>query len=591
MMRRALVAVVGMLIVAMLGAHLIAATDPGGTQLEEVGGSKSLVVIVHGLPGPNSLTGLRRMVRADFPNADIMTATYEPSVFANIDPFMVTDSLERGINAAFETKHYDSIVLVGHSLGAVLLRKALVWANGAQEDRVSPQRRRTWPGKVSRFVSLAGINRGWSLDPMPANMSPSTYIAAYLGEWVAYLTGTGGLLFATERGSPFIADLRVQWIKLARQDLVDGKSRLPLSIHLLGDIDDVVSRKDSQDLAASKDTRFITIPNTSHANIIAELERGSDTSQRVRLIRDALTKSEAELPFEVLRVQDENLDVRKIIYILHGIRDYGVWTDDLRKEIEKAKDADTVVTPPKYGYFPMIPFILYWDRQKNVRRFMDEYTENLARFPNVKQLDFIGHSNGTYILASALQRYTTLNVHNVLFAGSVVPIIYPWRELVDAKRVNRVYNLVATDDWVVALFPRFFEQVAEWWGDTSVKGAFDIGSAGFRGFRDSGAADADHRIDDAMFVSGTHSSALDLRDNAKMRGVVQFAVDGNNAQLKALATGTQNQNLDRLSNVSWVVWLALAALLLGIGYAVSAYLGRWGLAFYGIVLIALLNSF
>ena len=193
-----------------------------------------------------------------------------------------------------------------------------------------------------------------------------------------------------------------------------------------------------------------------------------------------MTQAEEKLPFDKLPVQDENPGISKIIYILHGIRDYGVLADALRKEIEKVKSADTEVTPPKYGYFPMIPFILHWDRQKNVRRFMDEYTENLARFPHAKRLDFIGHSNGTYILASALQRYSTLYVNNVLFAGSVVPKHYPWRKLVDAKRVSRIFNMVATSDWVVALFPRFFEQIAEWLGETSVKGAFDIGSAGFR---------------------------------------------------------------------------------------------------------------
>jgi hypothetical protein len=240
----------------------------------------------------------------------------------------------------------------------------------------------------------------------------------------------------------------------------------------------------------------------------------------------------------------------------------------------------------------MIPFILHWDRQKNVRRFMDEYTENLARFPHAKRLDFIGHSNGTYILASALQRYSTLYVNNVLFAGSVVPKRYPWRQLVDAKRVSKIYNMVATSDWVVALFPRFFEQIAEWLGETSVKGAFDIGSAGFRGFDDSGRLDPNHRIVDAKFVSGTHSSAFDLRESPKMHAVVQFAISGDDQQLMGLATSaSQDPVLDQLSNVSWVVWLLLAFLLLGIGYAATALLGWLGLLVYVLILTGVLYSF
>src|SRR5258708_11444644 len=472
MRRNVLAAIACVLIVVLFGFHLIVPTDPGVTRLDEVSGSDSLVVLIHGLAGPDSLAALKRVVRADFQNSDIMTATFAPSSFANINPYRVANTLEEGIHKAFEAKHYKSIVLVGHSLGAVLLRKALVWAHGAEEDRgdFSVHGRRAWPDKVTRFVSLAGINRGWSLDPLPANMSYPTYIVAYLGEWIAYITGTGGLLFETERGSPFIADLRVQWIKMARQDIAGGKAQLPLSIHLLGDIDDVVSREDSQDLAASKDARFITLPNTSHAGIVTELEKGSEASERIQIIRAALTQPEEKIPFDKFHLPDENPEIRKIIYILHGIRDYGTWADALRNEIEKVKSADTVVTPSKYGYFPMIPFILYSDRQKNVHQFMNEYTENLARFPNATQADFVGHSNGTYILPAAVQRNSTLYVNNVLFAGSVVPIRYPWRQLVEAKRVSRIYNLVATSDWVVALFPRFIEQIAEWRGETCVNG-------------------------------------------------------------------------------------------------------------------------
>jgi hypothetical protein len=60
----------------------------------------------------------------------------------------------------------------------------------------------------------------------------------------------------------------------------------------------------------------------------------------------------------------------------------------------QANSEKAVVTNLKYGYFPMLPFSLYGDRQRKVRRFMDEYTENLAAFPNAHIVDFVGHSNG-----------------------------------------------------------------------------------------------------------------------------------------------------------------------------------------------------
>ena len=54
----------------------------------------------------------------------------------------------------------------------MLLRKAFVWGNGLEEDRQNfgSHGKRTWVDRVSRFVSLATINRGWSIDPRPSKM-------------------------------------------------------------------------------------------------------------------------------------------------------------------------------------------------------------------------------------------------------------------------------------------------------------------------------------------------------------------------------------------------------------------------------------
>ena len=109
---------------------------------------------------------------------------------------------------------------------------------------------------------------------------------------------------------------------------------------------------------------------------------------------------------------------------------------------------------------------------------MDEYTETLAKYPNVKTIDLIGHSNGTYLMASALAHYDSLRVDKVVFAGSVVPQDFDWERVKSRiKKNGLVRNYVAADDWVVALFPRLFElPILNFLGN-------DIGSAGFNGFR------------------------------------------------------------------------------------------------------------
>jgi hypothetical protein len=397
---------VGVCIVAFVfGFGLFVSSDVGSIHLDKGGKSDSLIVLIHGLAGPESISNLKKLTREQFPDADILTSSYSPSPFSNIDPYRLTNTIEHQIHEADRQAKYEKIILVGHSLGAVLLRKAFVWAHGAEQDRAPRfgfKGPRSWPDKTVRFISLAGINRGWSLDPKPEHLSNTKFILAHIGVFIAELTGTGDLVMATRRGAPFISDLRVQWIQLARQQVYKDRVRkLPLSIHLIGDIDDVVS-----------------------------------------------------------------------------------------------------------------------------------------------------------------------------------------------GRVAKVRNVVATADWVVALFPRFFEQIADWGKSYETTGYLDIGSAGFRGFEDSAKADPLRRIADTKFVSGGHSAALDFRDEAKLKAIVDFALNGRDDGLVAFKNADEPDGwLDLLSNISWIVWLTLAALLALLGYAALTYGGRIVLGAYVLILLGLLLSF
>ena len=278
---------------------------------------------------------------------------------------------------------------------------------------------------------------------------------------------------------------------------------------------------------------------------------------------------------------------------MHGIRDYGGWTDRLRDAIENQVDQGQerkgiAVVNKKYGYFPMLPFLLYWDRQKNVRRFMDEYTENVARYPNVTRFDFVGHSNGTYILASALQHYKTVSVGRVYFAGSVVPKHYPWRKFLDEKRVQRVVNVVASGDWVVALFPKLFEQAADWMGTQPSTGVLDIGAAGFRGFQ--AADDPKGRLINIQFADGMHGVGVDTTDAGKLAAIVGYVRDGNEDRLSVFRSVPNQWGwLDFMSNVSWLAWLVLVGLLVLFGWRAFKLHLAAGVV-YALIVLALLTS-
>ena len=242
----------------------------------------------------------------------------------------------------------------------------------------------------------------------------------------------------------------------------------------------------------------------------------------------------------------------------------------------------------------MAPFLLWSDRQQKVRWFMDQYTEVRAQYPLAETFDFIGHSNGTYILASALQKYRTLKVHDIYFAGSVVPQRYPWSDLVRKQRVRRVRNVVATNDWVVAIFPRVFEQIAEWRGRADNPELLDIGAAGFRGFQEAGLPDSG--VHDITFASGTHSTGVDLRVDGKRDVLIRFGRYGLDAEQDRMFDQvfgnamTQWGFMDQLSNVSWLVWLAIVAIVVG-GARIVWRWNRYLLAVYALIVVAILNSF
>jgi len=588
----------GLSALSLLVLHWSAAPDDTRITLKHKDGARKLVVLVHGLNGKNSLAPIIELTREALPDYDQLQVEFDSRPFSNASPYAIANSIERRIHKFQKKYQYDEIVLVGHSMGGMLLRKSFLWGLGQEQDRADYGKRgeRQWVKKVSRFVSLASINRGWSIDPAPRNMSTGTYLMYWVGERLARLSHSGGLLLGLQRGAPFIADSRVQWIKMSREG---GRKLFPQVIHLLGDRDDIVSRADSMDLRAAGKTTFVTLENTGHADIASALGKEDSPQDRERneVVSNALRGEMEKLEVDKLPPFRGNDEIKHVVYLMHGIRDFGEWTDVLRDTIEiqalkkqVGQEPTLMVINQKYGYFPMLPFVLYSDRQKNVRRFMDEYTENLARYPNAAYPDYVGHSNGTYILASALHHYKTLTVGRVYFAGSVMPKHYNWKPLLEEDRVAQVVNVVAAGDWVVALLPRFFEQIADWLDVQPGDGLLDIGSAGFRGFQAASAAD--WKITNIQFADGGHGIGVDASDPCKMNAITDFILSGDQRSLRQLF---HNQAripwwLSIPSNLTWGAWLMAAVLLASVGYlafSVRRWLG-WG---YLLLLLALLNSF
>jgi pimeloyl-ACP methyl ester carboxylesterase len=319
-------------------------------------------------------------------------------------------------------------------------------------------------------------------------------------------------------------------------------------IQLLGTQDDTVSPDDmlDNDVEMENVNYFIVeVQNSTHAKII-EMERpptddraidqGKPEYQRYTQFKFALLTDRYELRSKAVDWEDVSdampdepeWGVKEVVFVIHGIRDKGFWTQKIARRIKQLARTNMQGPTPvsaleyrsvtaSYGYFAMAPFVFPPVRIRKVAWLMDQYTEARVRYPNAR-FSYVGHSNGTYLVARALKDYPAARFNRIVFAGSVVRSDYDWAaiakppaaELCQARRVEKVLNYVATRDWVVAAFPKAM-QLYRW---------TDLGGAGHDGFKTAvqlcqapsvdAAVDAlqNERLLQLEYVEGRHDAAI-----------------------------------------------------------------------------------
>jgi pimeloyl-ACP methyl ester carboxylesterase len=243
--------------------------------------------------------------------------------------------------------------------------------------------------------------------------------------------------------------------------------------------------------------------------------------------------------------------VTDVVFVIHGIRDQGYWTQKIgrtikRQAAERHQDFRSVTA--SYGYFAMAPFLLPWVRRRKVAWLMDRYTEACARYPKAT-FSYVGHSNGTYLVARALRDYPAAKFRRIALAGSVVRSGYDWLGLINAgpirSRVERVLNYVATNDRVVAIFPNGLEPIR----------AFDLGGAGHNGFTQGNDKGPVHQVE---FIKGSHGAG---HQEEHWNEIAAFIVDGTIPVRNALE---QDQFCRRLGKASTSIVFGLFVVLLGL---------------------------
>ncbi len=544
------------------------------------GASSRLIVLIHGYGGKGAyLDPILKLIHLVIPDGDVFFPGFLSSPLCNSSPRILASHIEHFIDEKYEERKkdggcYESVILIGHSLGGLLARQAYLYGHGQSDDPLTGARRdgKEWARKVDRLVLSAALNRGWSLKPKAAKMGRWTWIAFWLAKKLTHPSGTGRLLKSLERGSPFVADLRVDWIRFSQR----SRTSVAPTYQLLGEIDNLVTPADNMDLNCCPNFIFIPVRCSGHGDIL-KVDDSIYGKERRNVFVEAITGDHDALDYKYGKNTSEMKEKMKpkthIVFMMHGIRDNAEWMTPLRKVLEdeggKRFGRERIeVISSKYGYFNMIRFLLFPSRESNVCWFMDQYTEALARSDNADvKVGYVGHSNGTFILTKALRMYGALNIHNAMFAGSVVQNAYPWKDFIP-NRVAKLRNDLADKDWVVAWFPNLYAQICDTF-KIEFRWLIDLGSAGFHGFTDGTVNQHEKRY------KGGHGAALNPEN---FPSIAEYIYTGDISRNESLLAAGPNPTIELFSKFSGAVWLLLLGCSAVLGYLLfsSFHFFGWG---------------
>lgn len=383
---------------------------------------------------------------------------------------------------------YDEIVLVGHSLGGLLIRHAFLLGQG-EEAGYSKLRKQEWVDAVTRVVLLATPNRGFA----PKNLSRRHRFVYRLARLVLRLTAKD-----LQQGSAYVTDLRIRWMRFFQAHPSDVRV-----VQMLGGDDELVNRDDSLDIEVLPTAAHISVPGTRHDDIFdtTHAERGEDRYQLIR--RAVFGIYDPTIPEGFEAETDAS-----VVFILHGIRaGKDRWVrhikDAFKEDTPYGNDKKYVLFGPSYGRVSALSFALPFTRGKNLRFLQDRYSDYVARYPNAT-FHFIGHSNGTYLLGKALATVPAIRFNKVFLAGTVLPQDYDWSERFQARQVGTLRNDRSFKDRVVAYLC------------SALRGLRmrDVGTAGVFGFDK-----LDREIEGIVYPAGGHGGAL---EDDSLAGIVNF---------------------------------------------------------------------
>jgi pimeloyl-ACP methyl ester carboxylesterase len=457
------------------------------------------------------------------------------------------EDLATAISNIWETQGKPStVILMGHSIGGLLVRHAYLVAAGGFKD---PEQE--WAAHVSRIVLFAAPNLGLDIKRYGV---PLRWIISF-GLSLTHGWSAADII----RGAPFLANLRIQWIR-SMPTMPDP----PRVVQVRGTADTTVFEEDSVDLEAMPNSTTVEIFGADHKSIIAPSRPDEDRpNEQFELLTRAITGgfSASELAAK------PPPDIASVVFLLHGIR-AGIfgWVDRLG-EIVRTRAPTVIVEQPSYGYLSAWKFMLPWGHDRQLRKFADWYTEMLSTYGSV-DFHFVGHSNGTYILGRSLERVPAMRFKKVYLAGSVLPTDFPWTRYKTRDQVEELVNACGNKDFPVGVLCKALRGV----------GRGHLGTGGYNGFEDTSLVRK-------QFVTIDGSHAAGLVDD-RLPAVADYVLTGSTPAGDLWTRAAPSGGFDNLSKFSgWLARLLAASVVGGI-----VLLGLWHLwvAAIGLGVIALI---
>jgi hypothetical protein len=176
-----------------------------------------------------------------------------------------------------------------------------------------------------------------------------------------------------------------------------------------------------------------------------------------------MSEYQDKLP-ERVSSSENNQAQNHVIILVHGIRDYAIWQEVIRKELSR----HFVVESTNYGRFDLIRFLFPFGffRNKAIEEVYNQILDSMSLYPGAR-FSIIAHSFGTYVIAKIIQSRVNFTIHRVIFCGSILPYNFQF-EHISHRFTTPVINEVGNRDF----WPAVAESVT--WG---------YGSAGTYGFR------------------------------------------------------------------------------------------------------------